>query len=512
MKNETFPSRFRSTLLQPAPLLRKWGDRTLIIPRIVVVSIVVFLVTGFIILVKNQAFPKNGLGYFIYWVHDIIYLGLKGITFTLLFPYSLIWYSILLGALLLITVSFLMDRSFLVEPHAILLRALINQPATHRLLFWATREFQKIGITSELLRLTIAFERDLLALRLLSDPLCKERGKLSRLLAASTALMVKVESLFTHWSGLPLATVWEESFLLIMLCAEQESKKESEACQRSLEVLMSALACLYSEIGVKKTVWLCENTGLQPFETEALLRDLARAAWLSLRNNEKREKIFALFMDFKEHPHGCSNSLLTALVVRSIDSRRYLLERNVDDLSRSSQSRNQRSGALQGIGDNRILQKYLEIADRQPDAPLQTINLFETPDAFNLSVLLAFHVALLVNNDDLGLAFYDAFDALTFTLKVEKSNSPVEAIDAPVRIPFTKFARLAARFQARSSEKILPTARKLIKCENSLLIQEDLFLMEENETIYQQIAGPRDGILTNSSEKRLAPETKEVRS
>ena len=125
--------RFRSpiTTAMPPTTVRLTSRMMRVIPRVVVSSVVVIVLLTLIAATHFERLPKRGLWYAIYWLHDHVFLWIKAYSFTLFYPKSWIWWSlitIISGAALL---SWLADHSFIKEPHIFLLRRALRWPVCH---------------------------------------------------------------------------------------------------------------------------------------------------------------------------------------------------------------------------------------------------------------------------------------------------------------------------------------------------------------------------------------------
>ncbi len=126
--------RFHSPFLQPLPpvaekLGLRLGRSTL---RVVALALAALLLVG--IVVRLRLLPPTGIGRILYSVHDSLYLPLKGYTYTLHFPTSLLWW--LGGALLAGMVLFfwLTNISPTKRPHIWALRRALRYPALQQFL------------------------------------------------------------------------------------------------------------------------------------------------------------------------------------------------------------------------------------------------------------------------------------------------------------------------------------------------------------------------------------------
>jgi hypothetical protein len=497
MSNDSQTNRFRSSLLRPALPVRAWGDLMTILTRTFWVFLAIVIILMTILLVGLRVFPKTGFGYALYWFHDVIYLGIKGYTYTLFYPYSLIWYCILSFTVLLISISYLIDRSFLLGPHTLLLRFLIHFSPVYPMLFIFAKWIKKIRMNSEFMRLTLSAERELLMTQVISETNLEKVKSRCRDLATMTSLQVQIETLFAHTSSLPLAVNWEEALVVILLNTTGKSEEERKNRLSLINSLLLSFPDLFSHIDEKNLSWLSEQNTNQPFEADSLLRDLARLVWLSHLDVEKRENVFSAMINKNEKSFQAADGFMKTMVIRSVDNRRHLIEKAVDRLSRKGQSRFLSNDVLQGIGDNRYLNRVIESNELQSDslASLRPM-LSGTSYGWNLSMMLAFHESLLDENFERGLAYYEALDTLAFIQGIEVSTqnnvSQMEASEKtiPFGLPSVIHALLAAVFQNRARLKLMPVVKNLLSYENGVLTKDDFIRTEQGDLAYLQTAGP----------------------
>lgn len=122
-----------------------------------VVSIVLFTLIAAIHL---ESMPKRAPWDSIYWLHDHTFLWIKAFSYTLFYPKSWIWWSLIAiigGAGLL---SWLTDLSFIKKPHIFLLRQALRRPACHPFLLHGAKLFARLGGRPRLLKAVAENERD----------------------------------------------------------------------------------------------------------------------------------------------------------------------------------------------------------------------------------------------------------------------------------------------------------------------------------------------------------------
>ena len=161
---------FHSLLLKPMPTGAK--PRRSRIPRrlLLVASISTFIVIPAFIMI-SRLLPRQGAGYIFYWIHDHIFLPLKGYTYTLFYPYSLSWWGPILTALLFWLIAYLTMVSFIKDPHAWVLRKVVCRTKRHPVLVKTSRWLKKWRMEPVLLKEVTHLERERALHQLLGVPL-----------------------------------------------------------------------------------------------------------------------------------------------------------------------------------------------------------------------------------------------------------------------------------------------------------------------------------------------------
>jgi hypothetical protein len=146
--------RFRSPFLQAIPqrvaglsaqvLTRRW------LSFLVTGSLVVLMVLA----IQHRAFAVDGLFRWVYWLHDHVYLPIKGYTFTLFYPFSLLWWLLLIAALSVSLVSFLGLRASWRVPHVWFTRLMLENPGIHRWILGVGKALNRQGASLQALSWT----------------------------------------------------------------------------------------------------------------------------------------------------------------------------------------------------------------------------------------------------------------------------------------------------------------------------------------------------------------------
>jgi hypothetical protein len=151
MNEPDLRNRLTSTLLAPLPRIPTGGRGRRLLLRWIVAGLWLAMFYLLIVTVAYQALPKSGAGYLLYWIHDNVYLPIKGYTYTLFFPTSLVWWLSGSTVLILWGICWLSDRSLVRRPHILLLRWSLGRHLSHPLLLACARLFARLGLQPQML-------------------------------------------------------------------------------------------------------------------------------------------------------------------------------------------------------------------------------------------------------------------------------------------------------------------------------------------------------------------------
>jgi len=129
----------RSDLRQAALGHRPRKRRYLL--RLALVMVVIGLAALLGAAVATRYFPTTGLFWPVYWLHDHLYLPLKGRIWTALFPYALVWLVPLAVVVLIVLAEFLLPFSPTAASHRWVLRGLAAHSGGRQLLMLLPRRY-----------------------------------------------------------------------------------------------------------------------------------------------------------------------------------------------------------------------------------------------------------------------------------------------------------------------------------------------------------------------------------
>lgn len=206
--------------------------------RLLLILIVAGIIGTPIFIMVTRILPEAGSGHIFYWIHDHIYLPIKGYTYTLFYPYSLGWWGPLLTIIILWLIAYLAMVSFIRDPHIYFLRKVVRRNTRHRILVRTSKRLKKWKMEPVLLREVASQERKKALHRLIAIPLSKaDEGAGKRL--------VNLTLLHIHLITLP--AVSRENLLEAVLCWHQaylglRARQQKNPGIEGLKTLTSQLA------------------------------------------------------------------------------------------------------------------------------------------------------------------------------------------------------------------------------------------------------------------------------
>jgi hypothetical protein len=179
---------FNSFLLKPLPPPAK-PDRTAakMTKRLVIAAVLAAVIGIPAFVIVTRILPVDGAGYVFYWLHDHVYLPIKGNSFTQFYPYSISWWGMAATVGFFWLLGYLTRTSVLKEAHIFWLRKILRRSNRHRFLIKSSHLLEKIKLKPLLLHQTTALERKLALLRLTSMPINKTAGDNEKLIEKRAA-------------------------------------------------------------------------------------------------------------------------------------------------------------------------------------------------------------------------------------------------------------------------------------------------------------------------------------
>lgn len=473
---------FRSHLLRKMPVTRHPGRYQRIVTRLSVLAVLAIILLIVILIMAFQLLPPRGLGLQLYQYHDKIFLPIKGYTYTLFFPVSIIWWGIALTLLVLAVASFVSDRSFIREPHVQFTRWLLRRTVLHPFLLKGGLFFQRLGLFPYVVYNAVLYERDL-QLQLIyaswdqipHGEAAQPRAGLSRVepvltkkifqnLVDLTNLLIELELLHPGGHALKAAAYWQQTFLLVSL-----KNKRPRQNKAPLENLARQLS---------QSAPRSYNEPEASFTHQAVVRDLA---WLMQGNDREiaKEMLSCLYTNTTQEMGQLDRVKAQKYLVQEIEARRLTLEQLRQTAER------QFMPAKKTHRTNRTLEA---IADDTGQAALLGIG--------KMTTYTALQVAFQTGVSEIGLAYLEALEAARFALLCLKNRSDLLSekqwrawseilADQPTYEQYWLFAMIA---KSATNQK-LTTAQALINYQ-PFLRQNDFDLNLLQTDLLTQGAGP----------------------
>jgi hypothetical protein len=129
--------------------------------RLGLIAVLAGIIGTPIFIIVTRLFPKESeAGKIFYWLHDHLYLPIKGYTYTLFYPFSISWWGPVVTILLVWLIAYLSMISVTRGFHVHVLRRVIKRNNKHRFLLHTTKWLQKWGFGALLLKEVAKQERE----------------------------------------------------------------------------------------------------------------------------------------------------------------------------------------------------------------------------------------------------------------------------------------------------------------------------------------------------------------
>lgn len=392
---------FNSPLLRhmPRPSIRGAERAARIIARLAFFLPLAFLVATVIIVVQRRLLPGRGVGAVLYWLHDYVYLPLKGYTFTRFYPYGWIWWAVAATVVALALFSWLSDRSFVKQVHIRLLRLVIPRPPFHGILIRSVEILQRVRIRPGLMRAVGVHQWQASIIDLTDSELGGAPAKTSVRLANLTRFLLRLDvaTAVDEGGGWWSLYRWHHAYLSLHAYADAAKG------ERRLARLMCNLS------GAMPSSPVAEGEGdldpsdhsADPFDPRRLRADLAMLAALGEKTWAGQAGIEAQFANYAELGQV---AILKHLVESTEARRRYFYQAYA---KMEGDLRRQAGGAAFDV-------------QRQLPALVAQISLLPLLGAIALDVAL--HTALFLDEPFLAGAYLDAVDSVKLLLGVASDD------------------------------------------------------------------------------------------
>ena len=432
--------------------------------RIISSQGILILLTALIVAIRLELLPKQGIGAFLYRLHDTLYLWLKGYTYTRFYPNSLIWWGIILTILFLILLSLFIDRSLIKEPHIRFIRYCMKRHRLHHFIIQGSYLLRRLGIRPYLLQKVAYQEWEKAIIQLSQKPVNTGSPSACQYIVICIQLQLKIAPLFPHntTSSLRRLEQWHQTYLTI----DAYGAINEPEFKRILDTLLRAFAFINpNDFG---TINHPSETN-QLFEPAQLFQEMATLCQLgeirlhgSTSVNEQRQ--------------------LEHTLLASIDRRRIeLLDKAIIQL-----------------------ENQIKSPDRLLLLPLLTNSDETLAIAGRVSLNIALHLACLTMQPAIALAYVEAVEALAFLLDITNLKTPsthkfAKLLAEPVAVfddtltqyvPIDRAYALIAAWFIQANDQQENQWDKILNNKDAPMQRKDFLLARTQIASFQQAIGP----------------------
>jgi hypothetical protein len=437
--------KFHSSLLKSMPETAK-PKRSRIPGRILlIIFISAFIVVPAFIII-TRALPKEGVGSIFYWIHDHIFLPIKGYTYTLFYPFSLSWWGPILTALLLWLIAYLTMVSFIKDPHVYILRKVIhrNPKKRHGILIKTGGWLKKRNMEPILLKQVTNMERKKTLNQLANLPLSQIDETLVTQVIHLTQLQIQLMILppvkavrETHLEAL---VYWHQAYLQVNIRCQKNppSPQLKELLNRlaeQIETLILPLLNYKNETLLKEAVK--QRAG---FDIPSIVVDLLYLASLNNTN------LAVLLPGSPTNGEAVKKAVITRLAASSTE-RRAILDETRFRLEKFLEQKTGPHNTGSSETFEPITHDYIDVRLKvDPNYAGTTL-----PVLGDLALSIALHLSALVDSVSIGLGYMDSLETYDFVincLDLEESPEPESpyftALQSLNRLPIPADYRLCA--------------------------------------------------------------------
>jgi hypothetical protein len=410
-----------SSLLKSMPTAAKPKRSRIPIRILIIIFISAFIVVPAFIII-TRALPKEGIGSVFYWIHDRIFLPIKGYTYTLFYPFSLSWWGPILTALFLWLIAYLGMVSFIKNPHVYVLRKVIhrNPKKHHGILIKTGAWLKKRNMEPILLIQVTNMERKKTLNQLANLPLSQMNETLLTRVIHLTQLHVQLMILppvkavqETHLEAL---VYWHQAYL------QAEIRCQNNPPSPQLKELLSRLAeqietLILPLLNYKNDTLLKEAVKQRAgFDIPSILVDLLYLA--SLNNNN----LAFLLPGSPTSGEAVKKAVIARLAASSqerravLDETRFRLEKFLEQ--KTGPHHTGSSETFEPITHDNI-EVRLKVDPIYPGTTLPVLG--------DLALSIALHLSALVDSAAIGLGYMDSLETYDFVfncLDLEETGEP----------------------------------------------------------------------------------------
>jgi hypothetical protein len=460
---------------------------------LLIIFISAFIVVPAFIIITH-ALPKEGIGSIFYWIHDHIFLPIKGYTYTLFYPFSLSWWGPILTALFLWMVAYLTMVSFIKDPHVYILRKVIhrNPKKRHGILIKTSGWLKKRKMEPILLKQVTNLERKKTLNQLANLPLSQMDETLVTQVIHLTQLQIQLMIL-------PPVKAVRETHLEALIYWHQAYLHANIRCQKNppspqLQELLSRFAkqietlifpVLYYEYEYETLLKEALKQG-SGFNIPSVLVDLLYLA--SLNNNS----LAVLLPDSPTTEEAIKRAVVTRLAASSherrtiLDETRFRLEKFLEQ--KPGPHNTGSSETFKPITHDNI---EVRLKD-DPNYAGTTL-----PVLGDLALSIALHLTALIDSVSIGPGYMDCLETYDFVfncLDLEETGEPQSpyftALESLNRLPTPSDYRCCAHLSELALDEYENLWKQSILKEDGTIQPEDVELAKARIHSLFHSAGP----------------------
>lgn len=484
---------FHSSLLKSMPAAAK-PKRSRIPGRILlIIFISAFIVVPAFIII-TRALPKEGIGSVFYWIHDHIFLPIKGYTYTLFYPFSLSWWGPILTALFLWLVAYLTMISFIKDPHVYVLRKVIyrNPKKRHGILIKTGGWLKKRNMEPLLLKQVTNMERKKILIQLANLPL-------SQMDETLLTQVIHLTQLHIQLMILPPVKAIRETHLEALIYLHQaylqaEIRFQKHPPSPQLKELLTRLAeqietLILPLLNYKnETLWKEAVKQRAGFDIPSILVDLLYLASLNSNN------LAVLLQNSPNtvYEEAVKKAVVTRLAASSherravLDETRFRLEKLLEQ--KTGPHNTSSSETFEPITHDNI-DVRLKVDSNYAGTTLPVLG--------DLALLIALHLSALVDSVSTGLGYMDSLETYDFVfncLDLEEFPGPESpyftALQSLNRLPTPADYRLCAHLSGLALDEYENLWKQSILKEDGTIQPEDVELAKAQIHSLFHSAGP----------------------
>ncbi len=465
---------FRSPLLKKIPRATDRERATLMIKRISITTPAAILILVPIYLTAFRIPDKNGLGSFLYHIHDKFYLWAKGYLYTLFFPDSLIWLGLISTIFILWLIFFLRAKSGTRQWHIKLIKNTIERAYLRPRIIYTVHWLKQAGLKQQLLFEVVRHERTSALNHLIASP--PGQADYTKCSRVSDLTMLYIRLMLIHRPApvdhLDAGVCFSEAFFQL----KQYGDKNAEWFPDLINNLTSILDGILSPISDYKDHNRFREKQ-QDISKESIAKDLLLSA--SLTDAEIAEKV--LGKDIAARPAELVKDIVHAWLAESVNERRTVLD--------EIRSRFETKAFRQ---HHRSLQ-----SDMNEPWPSVQGTKKELRSVGKLTLGIALDLAVQAQMPEIALAYIDIFEALGFISGIAEHDLDNKTAEMAYKIsafisdlPSSQDYRVCAELASAKLDSLEDEWKQSLFSKDGILAAEDFALARTQAASLYHASGP----------------------